>query len=1141
MQKHASPAQATLGRRALCDRPTFGGNRFLTTSTEGRRGHTAKLPDVVTKTFRVMRLTALLITVAIANVSAKGLSQTITFSGKDVPLQTIFRQIESQSAYFIFYSQSALSKAKKVSIEANNEKLTSFLDRIFTDQPLTYTIKGRNIIVMAAAGLSPQLYDSPSLNSPPITIRGRIVNEKGEPVVASVLVKGTNIGTTATGDGDFELNNVDENAVLLISGVSIETLEIPVNRRSSISITAKTKISAEQEVTVSTGYWSTTKQRSTGNIAKVSAKEIEKQPVTNPLMALQGRMAGVDITPNTGAPGAAVNIQIRGQNSLRFDGSYPLYIIDGVPVDSRALRSGSTELFELGFDPLSTLNPANIESIEVLKDGAATSIYGSRGANGVVRITMKKANATDRTHFDLNLYSGIGQLAHKINLLNTEQYLEMRREALANDGTTPSGYDYDLNGTWDSTRYTDWQETLLGGNANVTDVQTGVSGGNRNISYRLTAGFHKENAIYPGNFGFHSITGNFSLNHTSTNKKFNTTLSMNYGSTKGKYFNTSDYVQYAIITPPNAPPLYDENGELNWQIAYPLGPASPQSSWVNPLSVLKKTHEATNGAWVANGTLSYELVAGLSLKANLGFTDMNYDEILKTPLAALGPDQHGPAYTGTATFGINKRKSWIIEPQVTYYKNFAHHNIEIVLGTSLQGSENKYQSVTGSGYTSDVLLNSIQGAVTQIFNADEEIQYRYSAFFGRIGYNWKSRYLVDITGRRDGSSRFGPGNRFGNFAGAGIAWVLSQEKFFSDNLAFISFGKIRASYATTGNDQIPDYGFIDTYSITRNMYQRQVSLYPSALFNPDYGWELTRKAEIAMELAFLNNRISLEASAYRNRSSNQLVNYPLPSATGFDFILSNFIAAVQNRGWEFVVSTKNIERSAFKWVTTLNLTIPQNKLIEFDNIENSPYATQYRVGKPLNIRRTYKWLGVNPESGLHEIFDANKDGVYNDSDKDFSKAVGKKYYGGLLNSISFRRFEMSFLLQFASQNAQFRYSAPGGRQNQFVEIMKRWQSKGDISDHQKFTDATSGQRVYEYAMGSDYAIVDASFIRLKTVSLSYALPGRMLNSIKIQNVSAFVQMQNVFTITDFVALDPETGSYTLPQLRMITTGLQFKL
>jgi TonB-linked SusC/RagA family outer membrane protein len=948
----------------------------------------------------------------------------------------------------------------------------------------------------------------------------------------NVVVKGTTKGTTSDSEGKFAID-VQESDVLVFSFIGHKTVSTEVGNRSIIDITLEEDVASLNEVVISGGYYQTTAKTKTGNISKITAKDIENQPVTSPLMALQGRVPGLEITPNTGVPGDAPKIRIRGENSIRGDGGFPLYVIDGVPVNSSPI---STSGLLIGtFDPLGTINPSNIESIEILKDGDATAIYGSRGANGVILITTKNAAKSSGTNLDVSVYKGVGQVSNKLDLLNTQEYLQVRKKAFANDQLDPGSFDYDVNGAWDTTRYTDWQDALLGGTAHITDAQANISGGNSNISFRLGGSLHKETMVFPGDFGYQRATGNLSLSYISSNQKFTSTVSVNYGAQNSKIFSATNLVNNALELPPNAPRLYNDDGNLNWE------PLDGSSTWANPLASLKNDHKSTTGNLVANSNFSYEIISGLGLKMNIGYTELNASERIKFPISTLPPEEISSGSRGSANFGNNKRTSWIIEPQATYVKRFENHVINAVVGTTWQQSSSLIQSVNATGYTSDALLGSLRGATTTNFLVDDFSEYKYNALFARIGYNYREKYLLNLTGRRDGSSRFGPGNRFGNFGAIGAAWIFSNESFIHENVSVLNFGKIRASYGTTGNDQIGDYQFYNTYSIHFNNYQNGASLYPSALYNPNFGWEKTTKLEAAIELGFFDNRISFEGSIYRNQSSNLLVEYALPATTGYRSILSNFAALVENSGVELVLNTTNVNTKNFKWTTAINFSRPKNTLKEFSGIETSSYSKQYKVGEPLSVQRLYTYNGVNPQTGIYEVADINDDGSIDDEDKLFTSSLDRKYYGGVNNTIRYKGLEFSFLIQFSSQRAARYFPlAPGFKTNQLKSSLQYWQTEGDVTDVQMPTqNFFPGYMAYFNVAESDFILTDASFVRLKTLSLSYLIPSRISEVAKMQELRVFLQGQNLLVRTDYVNLDPETGSQ-LPPLRMITIGVQVK-
>lgn len=1087
-----------------------------------------------------MKITILLMFISILSVSAGSYAQKITLKATNVSLEQALNIIRIQSGYDLVGSTRLIKSGTPLSVDLREASLEEALKVCFESQELDYEIEGKTILIFKKKkSIIEQIVD----RFQQITVTGKVVDHNGQPLYgANVKVKGSSTLTNTNYLGEFILKGVSEGAMIEISFVGFLTQQL--NAKPNLGTINMVVMSSQlKEISINAGYYSTTELMRTGSIAKVTAEEIGNQPLTSPLLALQGRVAGLEISPQAGSPGSAPKIRIRGTNSLRnqagdanSNGNYPLYIIDGIPVNSTFI-STQGQLGGIGFDPISTLDPGNIESIEVLKDADATAIYGSRGANGIILITTKKGSASAKTAFDFNIYRGAGHIGKKVDLLNTEQYLMMRKEAFANDNQTPQSFHYDLT-KWDQNRYTDWQEELLGGSSSITNLQANISGGNSNTSFRLGGSIFKETLIFPGDFGYLRGTGNLNLNHVSRNEKFRASVSMSYGTDKKNLINGESIVVNALSLAPNAPALYNAAGELNWeQDTQGFG----SSTWSNPLAQLEKTVDAKLSTFNASGNLSYLITPGLTLKTSLGFTDLDGNEVSKNPISANLPE-YRPFTTGSGYFSSTRRQSWSIEPQISYDRNFQNHWFNILIGTTFQEGITEQKSTFAGGYTSDLLLNTLRGSAFQMLIADDFLQYRYTAVFGRIGYNYKQKYILNLTGRRDGSSRFGPGKQFGNFGAIGAAYVFSNEDYVKNNLSFLSLGKLRASYGVTGNDQISDYRFYNTYDIANVNYDNVVSLVPTSLFNPDYQWEVTKKLEIALQLGFVNDRIVAEWARYHNRSSNQLVTFQLPALTGFDGVLRNMPATIENSGWEFLLHTKNINSKNLQWNSSFNFSVNRNKLAAYAGIEESPYAKLYKIGQPLSIQLLYNWTGVDPATGAHTVQDVNEDGFINQTDDlQLLAPNDRKFYGGLNNMIRYKNVELSFLMQFSSQNrGKLIYNMPGSAYNQPVHVLTRWQKPGDMTDVQRFSQSNAMTSKMNTAQMSNYNSEDASFVRLKTLSLSYQLPQTLLQKVKIGQASVYIQGINLLTFTKYKGLDPETG-YALPQLRTLTLGVNVKL
>jgi TonB-linked SusC/RagA family outer membrane protein len=966
------------------------------------------------------------------------------------------------------------------------------------------------------------------------TISGTIRDRTGPLPGVTITLKNQPQSAISAFDGTFSIT-ASSSDTLVFSFIGYKTQVIPVASRTIINITMLEDATTLREVTVNAGYYTVKDRERTGSIAKVTAKDIEKQPVSNVLAALQGRMAGVAITQTTGVPGGGFNIQVRGRNSIRPDGSAPLYIIDGMPYPSENLGSAflSGSIVAGGFSPLNGISPSDVETIEILKDADATSIYGSRGANGVVLITTKKGKA-GKTAFSVNAYTGTAKVTRTMDMLNTQQYIAMRQEAFANDGVdTYPDYAYDVNGTWSQTRYTDWQKELIGGTAFTRTVDAAISGGNSNTSFTIRGANFHETTVFPGNFAYNKASAHFSVTHRSTDEKFNISLSGNYVADKNNLL-AMDLTREALILPPNAPALYNEQGELNWE----------NSTWENPLRLLNEKYNAKTNTLTAGGVLGYKLLASLELRTNFGYTDMRVKESRIVPSTIYDPAFGLNSSVSYVMLNNANQQSWSIEPQMNWQRDICSGALSVLTGATFQQRTAEQFGLFGGGFASNTQLNNIAAASQLVVLNNDISTYRYNAIFGRINYNLADKYFINLTGRRDGSSRFGPGKRFTNFGAVGAAWLFGKERWF-ENLPLLSYGKLRGSYGTTGNDQIGDYQFLETYLPSGYNYDGIVGLQPARLFNPDFSWETNRKLEVALELGFFADRLLVTAAHYRNHSSNQLVGVPLPGTTGFPSIQANLGATVQNTGWEFELRTVNAQQKDFRWSTGFNITAARNKLLEFPGLEGSPYAAEFVIGQPLDLRLVYNYTGIDPETGTYTFTDYNGDGVISPAD-DRKKAVSlaPDFFGGLQNSLSYKNWQLDFLFQFVKQkgiNYLNTAALPGTAANQPVEVLDHWQPGQDGGQVQVYTAGFNNDAAtafYNYA-SSDAAFTDASFIRLKNLSLSYTLPRSWAGK---NTCRIYFQGQNLLTFTRFLGPDPENQvQFRLPPLKVLSAGIQINL
>jgi TonB-linked SusC/RagA family outer membrane protein len=986
----------------------------------------------------------------------------------------------------------------------------------------------------------------------------------------TVTVKGTTIATTSDMKGEFKLSYQGASATLVFTATGYEKLEIKWDGQSKVSAVLAGKINKLDEVQV-IAYGTNTQRYNVGSVSKVTADDISKQAVTNPLGALEGMVPGLVITPTSGVPGSTISVQIRGQNTLNSAQSIippqdnPLFIIDGVPF---APQNGNVNQFRSlaapglngafndptgGISPFNSIDPADIESIEVLRDADATAIYGSRGGNGVILITTKKGKI-GKTQLALNVRNGATFIGPTMPLMNTQQYLKMRKEAFKNDGLIPNTILYDPAYApdlllFDTTRYTNWKKVFLGNTAHNTNATASLSGGNNETQFHLGAGFNQDTYIFPGNFADDRASFSSGIHHTSPDKKFTVDFSSSYSYDKNNSSGSPNLLA-AYALEPDYPALEDARGNLVWN--YNGVPLDGSQAGNNPFAYLKQQYSIQNISLNGSLQIGYQIIKGLTLRTSLGYNTFNSQEYSELPLAAQNP-AHNP--TAEASFGTNNYTTWIAEPQLEYKGASKHSAYSILVGGTFQKNSNSSTNIEGSGYINDALIGSISAA-SNTYALDSYSEYKYSAVFGRFNYRWDDKYILDLNGRRDGSSRFGPAKQFGNFGSVGGGWLFGQESFIKDNVGLLSYGKLRGSYGITGSDAVADYEYISRYAPTNYSYQGNIGYIPQNLYNPDLSWATTKKLEFGLELGFLHDKLLFNGSWYQNRSGNQLVGYQLPSQTGFTTVYENLDAVVQNTGLELSLQSTMIKSTNFSWTSSFNLAIPRNKLIAFPGLASSSYSTTYFIGQSLDVVKGFKYAGVNPQTGIFQFYNAagqitanpNYPGSGQLNDYTILGNTDPKFFGGFQNSFNYKGIQLDFFLTFKKQmGPNYLYSVynndPGLEQNLPVALLNRWQIPGQQANLQKYStqyaDAYSGASYFDTSSG---VYSDASYIRLKTISISYNIPSVYLKKYNVQALKIYVTGQNLFTITDYKGNDPETQNfYGVPTLKSILIGLQLTL
>lgn len=1118
-----------------------------------------------TQTLRVMRIIPILLLVACLQTAAKGHSQTITFKGRDVSLQKIFSVIKKQTGYTVMYNADHLEKAKPVSVDVVNLSIETFLEKILSDQPFEYSIENTTIFIAHKPGLpkpdtKPVIPDSIPAIPPGIDITGRVLNERGEPLAnASVFMKSSGKGTLTDSKGQFTLKDVDENDILVVSFIGYNEIRMPLKNRKDIQVNMSIATN-ELDKTVVIAYGTTNKRLATGNIGKISSEEIERQPVMNPLMALGGRIAGLDINSTSGYASGTVKVEIRGRSTLNpFFTSDPLYIIDGVPLtimeltsNSSTYQTGSSGVLQNGLpapaggqSPFFSLNPADIESMEILKDADATAIYGSRGANGVIIITTKKGKA-GKTRFNININQGMSVVTRQWDMLNTSQYLQMRREAFANDGIAPDISNAPDLFLYDTTVNRNWQKELWGNTGKLTDISAGLSGGDARTTFRLQTSYRRQTEILTQSGSNQRTSLSFNLNHRSKDERFTMALTSFYSFAKENSISVSS----ATTLPPNAPAIFDSLGALNfgpWNQAG-IGDYFPFGSLLQP-------YESKTNFLTANLTAGYEIFKGLSFSTSVGYNNLS---ALQSRLQTIA--SQNPLYMpfGIGYFGNNRNTNWIVEPQLNYSAFVGDGKLTVLAGASTQSTITNGLASLGIGYTNDAFIRSLANAPMQM-SIENYGEYKYAAVFARANYNWKNKLILNFNVRRDGSSRFGPGKQFGNFGSVGAAWILSEEAPVKKILpAFIGFLKLRSSYGVTGSDQVGDYQYLSQWGVgpggsSLYPYNGISPLISQHAVNQQYHWERNRKFEAAINIGlFKENRLNLEAVYYRNRCDNQLTQIPTPVYTGFPNVTANWPALIQNSGWELMANGNIFYGKNFSWATSFNISFNRNRILDYPGFETSPYYTTLKVGQSVNTVYLLHYEGVDPQTGEYVFTDQNKDGSVfvnssvvpgtDNDDRIKSIDISPRFMGGWSNTFSYKNWKLSFSFYFKKQkgvNALFGANYPGSMDNLPVEVYENhWKQSGDMATYARLS--TQSQSGWINFKQSDGVYTDASFLRLSNLSVSYDLPASFIRKAGMERCSIYLNAQNVFTITGYKGIDPEVQTFgVLPPAKILTAGISF--
>jgi TonB-linked SusC/RagA family outer membrane protein len=1017
----------------------------------------------------------------------------------------------------------------------------------------------------AKASFNAFLVDSP--------VSGRIVDAKGEGLPGvTVVVDGTTLGAATDATGNFNIPNVPAGPhTLVVSSVGFTTKRVAITvvegQPTQVAATTLGEDTQALDEVVVVGYGTQSRQELTTSVTSVGARELSRQPVAGFDQALQGQAPGVQVTSPTGAPGAGINVRVRGSASISLSGS-PLYVIDGVPI----LPAYDQELSVGGQrpNPLNALNPADIESIDVLKDGAAAAIYGLRATNGVVVITTKKGKL-GKPQVGLSMYYGQQTLRKKIDLLNSRQFAEYYNEALTNGGGAPAFTAAQLdNLAFD----TDWQDEIYR-TAAIQNYQLNISGATEQTRYYVSGGFFKQDGISL-NSGFDRY--NFKINvdqKLGARFRTGTNLNLSRTSTNGSVRSelgagNSGTVLGALAQIPTIP-VRTATG------AYGV---NPFQAFDNPVGNLLETSNIAN-IYQAIGNVYGELdiLKNLTLRSSLGidFRTQNENEFISRDYP--GTSNANPSTRGSGRTGNNQQVTWLWENTLTYNPNLGEkHDLTLLAGQSMQEYDRVTSSASGLGYPSNAV--PYLTAVSQ-FNKPSSFQDQWGlvSYFARAIYNYDQRYLATLSVRADGSSRFANENKIGYFPALGLGWRVSKESFFPQTAA-VSDLKLRASVGATGNQEIYTYARYSQYAVGYN-YQNGGSVLggigPNVIGNQDVKWETTYQYNGGLDLGMFANRLTFTADVYLKKTSDVLTNLPIPASTGSQTleIIQN-IGNIENKGVELGLVTTNVQAvdNGFGWTTNLNFTLNRNKVTDLGTLVNEQGVGTSRtiingsrisqVGAPLGSFYGYVTDGIfqsqdeisaaatqpNAAPGDIRFKDLNGDGQINDRDRTIIGNPNPKSIAGVTNNFSYKGLELSVFFQGSFGNDiynQNRQTLEGMSDplNQTTRVLDRWTPTNRDTDVPRAirNDPNQNNRF------SNRFLEDGSYVRLKNLTLAYNIPGTLTQKAKLSALRVYVTGQNLITWTDYSGYDPEVSADPFsntgfgrdfgvyPQSRTYTVGL----
>ncbi|MVT09313.1 SusC/RagA family TonB-linked outer membrane protein [Chitinophaga tropicalis] len=1130
---------------------------------------------------RKMKLIAVFLLLIALHVAGKGIAQKVTLSMQNEPLEKVIAEISRQSGTEILYNNDLIRKAGRVSVTIRNADVLEALTEALSSTRFEFRVVENNIVISPRAGAATS--DIPA-TMPAATISGKVTEPDGKPLAyVSVANKTQKKAVQTDGNGLFSIAAA-QGDVLEFSFVGYASRQYKVDgKKTTVSIMLVPKASELNEV-VMIGYGSSVKKDLTGSVATVSSKEIQDIPFNTVDNAIAGKAAGVQVTKTDGTPGGAVRIRVRGSTSI-LGGNDPLYVIDGIPVQVQSnyinpgydvsspvgndiagvggSAQGLSTAFVNGLNSLGGLNPDDIESITILKDASASAIYGSKAANGVVIITTKKGRKDMKPQITANYYATSTSIMRRPHVLNAQEYRMLITEAAVNSNVVR-----DLAGRAHRPQAdqivnqpelffgkgnTDWIKEVTRSTLSHT-AEIGIQGGGSASRYYTSIAYTSTPGIIK-NTDFKRIVGKINLENEISNR-FRLITNFNIGFTNQNMANGA-YGQALRARPDYNP--YDSTGAfVNFaDVGYQY------QGFQNPVAMLTAINNSKTISLLGSLNAVYDITPAFQFKSTVSLNNQIYNQRLYTPsYLQIGSFYGNVSSNGGIGSNSNSRfTDWFVENTLGYNKKWRDkHALNVLAGTSYETIKNSFFSATASGYPDDYVLNGLSGAVNPLFTRGDDPRKPQSyliSYYLRANYVFKDKYLLTFTGRADGSSKFGPDNKFGYFPSGAIAWRISKEKFL-DNVAWIEDLKLRGSYGITGNQNIGNQMYRTLYS--PYSYAGSSALVPTQLGNPKIKWETTKQADVGLDFSFFRNRLQGTADYFNKQTDDALLSLPVPPSSSYTSLLGN-VVGIRNRGVEIAIQGDIIRTKNFRWNMSANISWSRSTVTKLSSIAdlnsqlNSPTGIEYQnttlaEGKPLGLMTGMKVNGIiktqkelddyKKKLGLFAGFvfpylgigdpmfqlDTVSYAAYGAAYPEFHAIIGSgapKYFGGFSQSFSYKNFDL---------NLYFLYSQGGhlmwgddvssttfvGTSNANTSMLKRYTNKNTGSNRPRLL--LGDQLLYN----SNLSIYNSSYLKLRTATLNYRFPAsRWMSKAGIQSAAIYISATNLFTITRYPGNDPETS------------------